>query len=90
MSNLAALPKVGDMVEMNEGDIERGLRRKCYHCPIALATMRRYRTSAFVTTGYVELCGLRFVLPPIAMEFIQNFDANKNVHPITFQLGILV
>lgn len=81
-------------VTVTAADIARGERNDDALCPIARAIRHRVgsrsRISVTNETAYVRLCGHdtghRYLLPPIAAQFIKVFDHGGDVLPITFVL----
>lgn len=75
-------------------EIEYGRRASMTHCPIALAIRRSLPHSGFydvrVVGEYVECrCDGQPVfadLPQVARDFIENFDAEDHVDPISFDV----
>jgi hypothetical protein len=83
-------------VEVTDKDIIHGERDSCRRCPISLAIQRRLRRgySAWVGEWDVDFWNELMVkehradLPPDAIEFIEDFDNEDMVSPISFPLDI--
>lgn len=79
-------------VDVTADDIAHGVRKDCDHCPIARAITRALpgytvevsRTYAFACKGQEP--GLYADLPGQATKFISQFDAERAVKPLSFEL----
>lgn len=81
-------------IEVLQSDIDSGRPDDCGFCPVALAIKR----AANVKTIHVSLATVviyftksslcRIKLPAEANEFIDKFDAEKEVEPFSFDLEI--
>jgi hypothetical protein len=81
-------------VEVTAADIAAGARGSCFGCPVALALTRALDLPAgavYVEKHSYSLDGgmirLR-KLPPVAREWIANFDCIRSVEPFRFSIYI--
>lgn len=86
-------------VEVTRKHIDDGVRESCELCPIARATKDVVRDNVqidvlprvmivFVDHGSKGCDRSEIPLPSEADSFIANFDAGRDVHPITLELDI--
>ncbi len=68
------------LIEVTESHIAAGKRQSCFSCPIALAT------GGFVTLGYILVNKLRYRVPGNVVEWMKDYDEEKEVRPISFYL----
>lgn len=75
-------------IQVTAEDISRGEAGDNYGCPIALAA-RRAGIDVAVGTDKVltRRSGVRYLLPPEAVMFIEKFDRKMMVEPFEFDLG---
>lgn len=76
------------MVEVTQEDIDKTTGGECHKCPIALAIARSVGQMVLVFPTQFTLGGDLFRLPPVAVEFIREFDKKNLVSPITFTLTV--
>lgn len=82
------------LIKVTADDIREGTRNSCAHCPIARAAIRAtgdpgvmvgpntmWSTSTIYGVGWEGVA-----LPPIARAFIQAFDNDEGVIPISFEI----
>lgn len=87
------------LIKVKQTDIDDGTQRSSCRCPIARAINRAFGL-AYVDEhidvlqyGKVYYTGSRqdirdeFRLPPIAKQFITDFDAGRTVNPFNFELS---
>lgn len=77
-------------VSVEQRHIEKGQRRNCYFCPIALAIQEQVNAQIVeVNCRYVKINHvIKRILPKIASDFIQNFDHKADaVTPFTFKIN---
>ena len=75
-------------INVTQLDIQRGLPRLARKCPIARAIRRAtgYHLKVSVTTGRIIRGRRKSDLPRLAQDFIRNFDQDRPVTPIAFEL----
>jgi hypothetical protein len=79
-------------IDVTQEDIDSGEPLSCNSCPIALAAERA--GFADVSVGgylwFVNTDGLRLraSIPPVALEFIGDFDNEETVVPFSFSVEI--
>lgn len=77
-------------VEVTQEDIDKGQRRTCNICPVALALYRTVPAcSPWVQTTTASIQGWqgpRAHLPLVARKFIEEFDHAQPVEPFAFDL----
>ncbi len=89
------------LIKVTQKDIDFGRRANSLHCPISLAAKKRTPKNIHIYTNtdaicFYKSCKDRFLnsfhrkqsrrLPKIAQTFIYNFDRDKEVHPIQFEI----
>lgn len=81
-------------IQINQEDIDNGLKKSCTECPIARAFYRITNIKDFnVTCGTIIVFyppynrHLHIKIPPEAKEFIYNFDNNMPVKPFEFEIS---
>jgi hypothetical protein len=77
-------------IEVTQEDIDNGKRRRCRHCPVALA-LRRFTRSVWVADqSYLHNLDLQKEIgtPNRVSFFIEEFDAGKPVKPFTFKIDL--
>lgn len=80
-------------IDVTEQDIQNGIKKDCNKCPIALATVRvlppNY-THIVVECDKIEASNrgvnCYFNLPHKARDFIERFDTDNIVSPISFEI----
>lgn len=77
-------------ITVTQDDINKGIPLKAPRCAIARAIRRQTRRYASVGTETVTALGRpkAFATPPVAVAFIERFDAGKLVQPFSFWLDI--
>ena len=94
MTGLVTVDLTGKHITAGERAVDHRLSREC-NCPVAHALAdagfenvkaRACTFTAGDVTGYLHTSGKRrrYVLPPEAVAFIERFDDNRPVDPITF------
>lgn len=87
-------------IDITAEDIANGKPKECSRCPGALATMRAFPAAKYVDVMHDEVqlafpnrannsATYRWVTaatPEVFREFIHDFDQNKVVRPISFEL----
>lgn len=76
-------------VNVTQEDIDHGVANNCFKCPIARAVERALPGSDPTVRNFVYLYGTHCGsadLPLKAGEFIDRFDNNESVSPLTFDL----
>jgi len=80
-------------IEVTQEDIDRGARRSCCNCPIALAVKRLVPHCSEVDVR----CGAIYAKTPelwkadasiSVIDFISGFDAGRPVQPFSFPLDL--
>lgn len=84
------------LVQPTAGDIERGVRGDPENCAYAQCVKRMLKTSVvfvYHTVAYIEVLNERgdnvlerYVIQDGTKEYLETFDANKNVKPAGFKL----
>lgn len=79
-------------IHVTQEDIDRGIRRNCGECPIALAIKRAGAVSVDAEHGVISLGDaehnrFRFHTPSDASKFMADFDKCLPVTPFTFTLS---
>lgn len=83
-------------ITVTQEDIEKGVRRNCVRCPIALAMTRQTGLPWFVderggivfSHKHPKNIQLMVDLPWQAMDFMSGFDSGLPMFPFTFDLDI--
>lgn len=88
-------------IEVTNKHIQKGRRRSCNQCPIALAIYDKIRERPYIdavvgTDAFILENGLigdnaihhKAPLPLKAQSFISAFDNEQDVHPTSFSLSI--
>lgn len=90
------------IVNVTQEHIDRGKRKSCEHCPIALAVLETLELSqdgpggALLGVADSYVCfynkdSYQSKLPPVAADFIDAFDRDKGfVYPFSFELEVPV
>lgn len=81
------------LIRVTQEDIDRGERRSCAECPVALAVRRHFLgTPAFSFYENVEIDDGKDRLiagtPEIATNFMEAFDDGESVSPFSFTLDL--
>jgi hypothetical protein len=83
------LPDKGFRVTLSENNILNGNRSEGASCPIALAVREMFpQCDVDVQNKIAITCGVHqveYALPDSAVQFIDDFDAGREVAPITFE-----
>lgn len=76
-------------IDVTQEDIDHGMPKCFYDCPVALAIKRTYGIEYARVNGYI-LVGLKrgALTPPDVTTFIKQFDAGHYVEPFSFELPI--
>ena len=82
------------LIKVTQEHIDSGVRGDCSKCPIALAISEQVNNRVGVSKGGIIIPYLYETFletPPLAREFIEKFDAGKEVEPFVFNLeGVTV
>jgi hypothetical protein len=76
-------------VQVTADDIDNGIRRDCWKCPVALALWRATGVKWKVWNATAIPLGQpdqQIVLPPAIWEFIHKFDEWKYPKPMEFDI----
>lgn len=75
-------------ITITQDDIDKGDRKSCYNCPIALGANRAFgdKYSARVENTTILIGEFRRSLPEAARRFVKLFDAGDHVDPFEFEL----
>lgn len=73
-------------IHVTQEDIDHGRKGSCVNCPIARAAYRALRGWVEVHQFELNHMGKLYELPPLAIEFILDFDSDCRVEPFTFTL----
>jgi hypothetical protein len=78
-------------INVTQEHIDKGIRGNTKYCPIARAVKQEGFTDVDVdgeTVDWADKCGNYFsvTLPPIAEQFVHDFDDKMEVKPISFTL----
>lgn len=74
------------IVQVAQCDINAGIRKVCYACPIALAIFREYGLRASVGSLMIVVENKQYAVPIDVAQFIVNFDLGYPIAPFTFEL----
>lgn len=78
------------LIHVTQEDIDKGVRRECGKCPIALAVSRAFgkpiRVGAFLVQFFSANMGASVDLPPEALAFRKAFDNGLPVQPFSFEV----
>jgi len=81
------------IIKVTQADINEGLRGSCVSCPLARAAVRKLNSPVMIGDRLIVCWGGQrhkaeeFRLPPVAINFIDDFDHGRPVAPFKFQLG---
>ena len=79
---------------ITDEDIDNGRQDDCEECPVALAIARELTAEKFcgfllsVQRERVVINNGEYLLPPIAVRFIEEFDSGGTVGPFSFALEV--
>lgn len=82
------------IIKVTKEDIENGICKNCFYCPIAIALRRVFGEIYLrIHDEYIilekEINNFKiFKLPNKASEFIKKFDRLKSVEPFEFELNL--
>lgn len=72
---------------MTKEDIEKGIRCDSFRCPVARAIRRKVKAGRVrVMTNLIIIRRREFPTPKKISDWIYDFDRNRKVRPITFEL----
>jgi hypothetical protein len=77
------------VLEVKQEHIDRGHQHSCWRCPLALAFNTEFDAACVMRKNVILLKGDRyfsFFFDGPAVQFIEDFDAGKEVQPTTFTL----
>lgn len=79
------------IIQVTQEHIEFGIPESCSECPVAKAIratgLLEEGDEAFVEKTQVLTLDRQYLLPEEVQEWIEQFDSNSSVDPITFTLG---
>ena len=78
-------------IDITQDHIDRGVRKSCTHCPIALAVQEKLGVDSVTVEQewiYPPDDEVRYFLPAAARDFISYFDwaGRSHVRPFSFEL----
>lgn len=75
-------------IKVTQEDIDKGTKRSCTLCPVALAVKRQFlKSTILVCEGTIDISKeLIYDTPYEVAQFICNFDAGNLVEPFEFEL----
>lgn len=73
-------------VEVTAKDIDEGVPRACFGCPVALALTRASKKLVLVSAKMYSLDGIQAELPEDVINWVTDFDLGQPVQPITFEV----
>lgn len=79
-------------IQVTRLHIQNGRKQNAFFCPIALSLKEMVYNPNLVCVGLgaISLSGETHSTPEIAKQFIEDFDAGKNVEPFSFDLPMEV
>lgn len=73
-------------IKVTRKHIRKGKRGLSFRCPVALALKEKTKVEWMVGLRYANSRVKLFDLPPVAVDFIRDFDDGKRVEPFSFEL----
>lgn len=76
------------IINVTQQDIDKGIKRTCLTCPVAIAMARATGKSITVSRESFWYGMRRIRLPKEAIDFIWAFDDDRKVEPFSFEVTI--
>ena len=73
-------------ITVEQKHIDKAERGLCEFCPVALAMAEVLGGIVTVSSGHFSFKGNRYLLPFLAVEFVEDFDWGQPVEPFSFKI----
>ena len=79
-------------INVTKRNIEKGKRKSCGACPVALALRRTFKVTEVSVASRIVIFGLSpqacFETPDEVLRFMDRFDRRCKVEPFSFELEV--